>query len=348
VLEQTQLTSFDLGYCEVGEGELRELLRARFARGLTSLRIPGNPLGGDAWRAFHELPGANLRQLDVSGTAVAAEGLASLLGAPCLAGLTALSLDADNETDDREQRDLEAVARSPFWQQAEELRLHDIFCTGPLLDPLCRASGPRGLRILDLGDTALRTEGVRRLCAAPFADSLVWLDLCRNYLDDEALAALADSGRFRRLRQLDLRTNGPQLAGHTGERITDAGVERLAAAPSLARLRRLNLHATAISARGVDALLNGPHWKLSGLDVGGCDLSPDVVPVLAKSPRLARLTDLSLGFNPRLKGKALLPLAESPYLSSLCRLAVNGPSLGGAVNDLLRQRLGRRLNAYSW
>jgi hypothetical protein len=290
----------------------------------------------------------HLRELDLSGTALAAGGLAALLRAPALAELTALRLNNAAGTDDSEPRDLAALAAAPCWPGMEVLGLRKTLCPGAALAPLCRPGGPAGLRALDLGGTALRTEGVRHLCAAPFADRLVWLNLFRNYLDDDALIAMAESGRFARLRSLDLRTNGPKLPGHNGEQITDAGAERLANAPALARLRDLNLYSTGITARGVDAVLHGPHWNLRTLVVGGCDLGPEVVGVLARSPRLARLAGLSLAFNKRLDGKTLLPLAESPHLSPLCWLDVSGINVDPKVRAAFQARLGRRLDRFDW
>jgi hypothetical protein len=59
---------------------------------------------------------------------------------------------------------------------------------------------------------------------------------------------------------------------------------------------------------------------------------------------LHRLEWLDLSTNPRLSGDALLPLAESPYLSRLCELDVSGIYVGERTRQVLRERLGRRLS----
>src|SRR5207302_5989615 len=113
-----------------------------------------------------------------------------------------------------------------------------------------------------------------------------------------------------------------------------------------ARLRHVNLYRTRVTAKGVDALLNGPHGRIAELELGGYDLGADLVDVLARSPRLARLTKLGLSFTPSLGGDVLLPLAESPHLSPLCELDIRYNNTSDRVRELLVARLGRRLEDY--
>ena len=183
------------------------------------------------------------------------------------------------------------------------------------------------------------------LCATAWAGGLTLLDLSQNYLSDEACRSIAASGRFARLRTLHLNFNHADwLEGaERHEVITDAGARALADSPSLANLRVLGLSGTHLTAAGVDAVLNGPHWRLSGLELANCDLTPDAVRVLADSPRLARLTRLDLRDNPRLGGSAVLPLAESSHLCRLTELNISGIDVDDDVRTALRQRLGRRL-----
>src|SRR5262249_22792124 len=156
--------------------------------------------------------------------------------------------------------------------------------------------------------------------------------LGRCNLDDDDLASFADSGRGTRLRSLDLRA---QKKG-----ITDAGVRRLAASPALARLRSLNLVGARLTAQGMDMLLHGRAWRLAELKFSNCRLTREVVAVLAASPALARLRVLELGGNAKLKGNALLPLAESPYLSPLCNLV--NDQVDKRTQEALQARLGIR------
>ncbi len=226
----------------------------------------------------------------------------------------------------------EAVAGSPFWSNAVAFETHDVPLPEPSLALLCRPNGPVSLKKLVLMGAGIG-RGVRHLWAAPFADTLTDLGLGRCELEDDDLAHLAASGQCLRLRSLDLRVQGDPG-------MTDAGVLRLAATPALARLRSLNLYHSRLTERGVDALLNGGPWRLAELNLGHCGLTRKAVAVLAASPALARLRALDLSFNEALEGDALLPLAESPYLSPLCRLLTD--RLAARTQEALRARLGHR------
>jgi Ran GTPase-activating protein (RanGAP) involved in mRNA processing and transport len=254
------------------------------------------------------------------------------------------------------------LAGSPFWAQAEVLRiLRGAGWNEPIpfgeeeapaeaepssLDPLFDSPGSRNLRELDFSGYGLRDAGVARLCAAAWAGTLTYLDLSRNYLTDEALRELARSGRFKSLRTLHLNFNSvyhqPGAGAH--ESITDAGLRVLAECPDLTNLRVLTLSGTRITAAGVDAVLNAPHWRLTGLHLAECQLRPAVIEVLASSPRTARLEVLDLSSNDEIGGGDLTHLAESEYLSPLTELDVRGIAGGESVRGELRRRLGRRLS----
>ena len=140
----------------------------------------------------------------------------------------------------------------------------------------------------------------------------------RNRLNDNDLRAIAECGRFKNLRRLDLRVNSPDLLPGCSQEIGDVGSAALASSPELARLRHLNLYRCRITARGVETLLNAPYWRLDSLELGGYNMGQGSPRCCAKSPRLARLTELGFSFTPSLGGNELLPLAESPHLSPLC------------------------------
>jgi hypothetical protein len=81
-------------------------------------------------------------------------------------------------------------------------------------------------------------------------------------------------GAFRSLRVLHLAHGG----GWSGTgRLNQNGLKLLADEPTFANLRVLTVSFTGVSDAGVDFALNAPHWRLSGLGVAGCDLSPDAV-----------------------------------------------------------------------
>jgi uncharacterized protein (TIGR02996 family) len=332
------LTCFDAGITSDG---LRHLLAAPFAGRLKHLDISDNPIAPDAYRAFEQChPNMRLDKLDVSGTPLAGISLEPLLAARSLEALTKLEMNGCGSA----RRNMEVLSRSAFWNQATELRAHSGTIPASTLEPLCQSAGPPGLRLLDLADNYLRTEGVRMLCEAPWAGSLTWLALSRNYLDDESCEVLAKSGRFTNLRTLHLAHHNGRQEGADGERITTTGVRALAAAPSLANLRLLTLSYTDVCTVGVYIALNEAHWKLFGLGVSGCNLQPITVRALTRTPNLARLVWLDLSDNPGLGGQALRPLAESPYLSRMCELDCGGIDIDDDVRAIFRERLGPRFS----
>jgi uncharacterized protein (TIGR02996 family) len=332
------LTCFD---AEITSHGLRTLLSAPFAGTLKHLDISDNPIAPDAYRAFQQChPAMRLDKLDVSGTPLAGISLEPLLNARSLESLTKLEMNGCGSA----RRNMEVLSRSAFWHQATELRAHSGTIPASTLEPLCDTAGPPGLRLLDLADNYLRTDGVGMLCEAPWAGSLTWLALSRNYLDNHSCEVLARSGRFTQLRTLHLAHNNLGQEGSEGEAIHDSGVEALAFDPSLANLRLLTLSYTEITDSAVEGVLNSPYWRLFGLGIGGCNLSPAAARTLGNSPRLKRFLWLDVSDNPRLRGQALRPLAESPYLSRMCELDCGGIDIDDDVRAIFRERLGPRFS----
>ena len=99
------------------------------------------------------------------------------------------------------------------------------------------------------------------------------------------------------------------------------------------------------AARCLSPSINLPRrfLNLSGLGLKRCELTKQAVNLLAASPRLARMTWLDLSAND-LPDDALLPLAESSYLSRLCELDIRGGGASDRVREILRERLGPRLS----
>jgi uncharacterized protein (TIGR02996 family) len=320
---------------------LHDLLAAPFAATLKHLDISDNPIAPDAYKAFqHTHRSLRLDKLDVSGTPLAGISLEPLLNSPALESLTKLEMNGCGSA----RRNMEVLARSPFWRQATELRAHSGTIPASTLEPLCGSSGPPALRLLDLADNYVRSEGVCMLCESPWAGSLTWLALSGNYLDDEACRLLARSGRFTHLRTLHLAHNNVRQDRSNGEQITDRGVQAMADDPSLNNLRLLTLSYTGLTDRGVEIAVNAPYWRLFGLGLSGNNLTPAAVRVLADSPRLIRFVWLDLSDNPRLRGQALRPLAESPHLSRMCELDCGGIVLDDDVRAIFRERLGPRFS----
>lgn len=325
------LTAYDCGLTGDGLG----YFLAAFAK-LKQLDVSDNPIAPDAWRAFLQAdPAIRLERLDVSGTPLAGISLERVLGSRACENLTQLEMNRCGSA----RANMVTVANSRFWTQATELRAHGGTIPASTLEPLCSVEGPPSLRVLDLDDNYLRTEGVRMLCEAPWADGLTWLSLSRNYLDDVSLQVLAQSGRFPHLSTLHLSHNNLDL-----DKITQVGVRSLVESGQFANLRILTLANTGITDRSVEAILTEAPWRLSGLGIASCQLRADTARMIAVSPRLDRLNWLDLSNNRLLGGDALLPLAESPYLSRLCELDIGGIPVSDKVRDALRERLGPRLS----
>lgn len=331
--------------------DVRDLLASDAMASLVSLDLHANQIEADGWGVFR---GAKFRlhELNISDTPLGGSALDRLLGCASLSELRTLHLDHCQCT----AASVRALAASRFWTQAEELRIqqgtiwndgieHDEPTAPASLNPLFAARGPSHLRVLDISGNNWRDAGVAKLCNAEWAGSLVYLDLSQNCLTDEALRCIAKSGRFANLRTLNLNLNSLyHLDGAVpDESITEAGLRVLANCPDLANLRTLSVSHTHTTAAGVDAVLNGPHWRLTGLQLAHCQLRPNVIEVIASSPRLARLESLDLSQNYEIDMDDLEPLAESEYLSPQTKLDIRGINGGGKIRTALRQRLGFRL-----
>lgn len=322
---------------------MRKLLTSEFAARDVRVHLEGAGLRPNLWSAFEAKKARPVveRVSFKSRPRADALGLPTLLSSPAAVNLTALDLSETNLS----SAAVQGIAATGFLARATELGLTRCRVEPKGVAALARVPAPN-LRKLSLGEAGLKNSGVFELCAAPWADALTDLNLMRNAIDDEALVAMAESGRFVNVRHIDFRVNSPDLEGGCRAAIGDRGVSALAAAPNFSRLRYLNLYRTRVTARGVEALLNSPHCRLAGLELGGYDLGAELPEVLARAPALARLTALSLSFTPSLGDDALMPLAESPHLSPLCRLDLRYNRVSERVHAALAARLGRRLDTY--
>jgi uncharacterized protein (TIGR02996 family) len=343
VLDSSSVRELQLSGCLFSADGLRALLSGAYAERPCRVELSDGNLNANLWPALSEKRVRPvLRRLSFTGLGRNNNlDLPTLLSAPGSANLDALDLGETHQP----ETVVKELVTSGFMSRATEIGLTRCSVGAKAAARLAKARAPH-LRKLKLGETGLLNAGAFALCNADWTDNLTHLDLMRNYLDDEALVAMAGSGRFVNLRRLDLRVNSPDLAGDCKGQIGDAGVIALASAPNFARLRHLNLYRTRVTVKGVDAILNGPHWRLCELELGGYDLGADLVNVLAKSPRLARFTKLGLSFTPALGADALLPLVESPYLSPLCHLDIRYNNTSDRVRARLAARLGRRLEDY--
>ncbi len=335
-----QIKSLAVHNCSLSTKSLCSLLDADFATHLKSLDVSANPIESDIWTAFqHANHQMRLDRLDISGIGFSASSLHALLANKRLEKLNELEINHF----DLAHGHAEVLGESRYWAQAKEFRAYASSLQDESLELLTLTTGSRQLKLLDLAENYLHIDGVSHLCDAPWSRSLNWLSLSGNYLDDDAVNLFADSGHFPELRTLHL-AHPKRLEGHHEYVITGNSVAALANARHLANLRVLTVNGAMIGRDGVDAALHSPHWKLSGLGIAGCELTVTTVNLMARSPRLARLTWLDLSMNRFLVGDSLLPLAESPYLSRLCELDIRGCGASDRVREILRERLGPRLS----
>jgi uncharacterized protein (TIGR02996 family) len=339
-LAPTRLNDLSMPACLLTAADVRGILIADCCRELVSLDIRDNHLEPDGWDAFRG-PKCKLRELDLSGTPLGAIALEDVLRQEPLAELRTLHLNRCGSA----MANIRALAGSRFWTQAEELRMQNGLVPENSLEPIFSSAGPQALRVLDVAQNFFRDTGVAGLCATRWADSLTWLSLAQNYLTDEALRTIAQSGKFTHLRTLHLSHNNQYQEGaEHGERLTDAGIRALAESPHLANVRVLGISGTDVTAAGIEALLASPHLRLIGLALAGCNLDAAMLQLLANAPALTRVRWLDLGgYYYRMGEKELMPLAESEYLSPLCELDIRGSHVDADTQIALRGRLGRRL-----
>jgi hypothetical protein len=199
---------------------------------------------------------AGLTHLDLSRSHLTTAGVAALARSPHLGKLRHLNLSGEvydpyyGGYEERPQpflnRGLAGLLSAPLLQGLETLRLADANL-GPD-GAAALAQAPPALRDLDLSLNPLRAEGVPSLTRSPAMTALRRLDLMGCGLDDAAVAHLA-AAPFRHLRELNLGYN----------RIGREGVARLAEAPGLAGLWRLDLADNQFGNLGLMALARSPY-----------------------------------------------------------------------------------------
>jgi uncharacterized protein (TIGR02996 family) len=166
------------------------------------------------------------------------------------------------------------------------------------------------VRTLNLQACSLSCDAVLAVlaAAAPRLPSLEHLDLRENRLEDEHLVPLLASPLVAQLKQL-------RLAYHN--RISNSTLERLAAAPSLARLEHLEVDSRSVSAGGLKALLKAPTLtNLKHLELGGARVGNPGAHLLAESPASRSLKYLGLA-DAKVDADGVSFLAQSRNLDQL-------------------------------
>jgi uncharacterized protein (TIGR02996 family) len=182
-----------------------------------------------------------------------------------------------------------------------------------------------GLRALDLTDTVVGPAAAEELFRAKHLRTLKCLHVNGNDWPVETFGAFA-AGGFDRLTSLRFHASG----------LADAGAEKLAACPALARLRKLDLDHNELTGRGVTELLCSPHLArvaFLGLEGNPC-ARVDAGRLAATEPGGLRMFH---GHGCRFLTSDVRALARCPRLSTLWYLDLDSNGLGtAAVRTLVR------------
>ncbi|HVL14022.1 MAG TPA: hypothetical protein VM529_15745, partial [Gemmata sp.] len=183
-----------------------------------------------------------------------------------------------------------AVARSPAFERLRVLEL-DATGFGPQGLSVLAASPPaRTLRVLRLSAPAFTPDDLVAIAMPDAFPNLSTLEVRKSRAVTTAIGeapGLADALRdasWPHLRQLDM----------AGCPLGDSEVFALAANPSLANLRTLNLRDTGITGKGIAAVVSSPHFQnLVSLCLSGCKCGSKLEP-LADPSLLPHLADCAL------------------------------------------------------
>jgi uncharacterized protein (TIGR02996 family) len=330
------LQTLGLSSTNIGPAGLRDLLTSTFLRALTSLQA-GNILhSGTGLPSIIGLTGSHvlgrLTALDLSGFPWPG-GALDVLGSPDLGQLSSLCLSRCNLGRHNASLLMES------WRFSD-LSILDLTANqfGPEGLQLLAASPPlAGLTILRFGDNSVRDAGAQALAASSYVSHLIELDLHKNGIGGPGIQALARSANLANLTTLDLSDNYVGLES----------VRALAASPYLSRLKCMRLKNNQLDDEAARLLAGSPHVsRLSILNMDDNALSDGGLYALLSSSRLTRLTELYVrnnGIGSSGAERLAAVLAGSPRFARLRKLDLRGNPLGGAEQQLLRQRFGARI-----
>ncbi len=299
------LEELDIGVNLAAPPPWAPLLRSEGVVGLRGLTLRNSQLddGGAALLAGQAGMGG-LRRLELAKARLTAAGIESLAGLP----LRRLKIHGGRFGLEA----LERLAAGACGASLEELTLAGFAGGGALPGPVRMP----GLRRLTLSGCSLDAAAVAGLARSGLLAGLNELNLEWNPFGTDGVAALAASG-----------VEGPRSLRLWSCGLGDAGAERLAAWPGLARVRSLDVGDNAIGTAGLLALAASPHLRcLEALNLRNNRTSRPALAALLRSPAAARLTWLSHEGIPPEQGLAEdLADARPPTLREL--------HLGGAAID---------------
>jgi uncharacterized protein (TIGR02996 family) len=208
-------------------GRLAPLLaETAHARGMKELRLN---LYDDAAESLASSPHlGGVTSLRVDGSSLTGDALAALLSCPSLTALEALDLNFDSGLGDRGVR---VLAEWPHLAGLSSLDLNGVGMTAQGAALLAASPYVSGLRRLQLANNPIGDAGAEAIARSKTMTGLAELSLFHCGIGDRGVSALAGSANVGNVQRLDLRSNA----------ITDAGGRALAASEKLRSLRHLHL-----------------------------------------------------------------------------------------------------------
>jgi uncharacterized protein (TIGR02996 family) len=264
----TRLRALNLERCPIGREGLQALAASPHLGVLEELNLGVNAL---------TLPGSRRCELSL-------EGLRSLARSASLTRLTHLNLAGAAMKEGLGRPLLEVFRDAPAWEGLRELNLSRQALDDEALTVLAGLPGLGRLRALDLQGNPLGDGAAETLAGSPHLAGLERIHLvgCRE-VGDPGIRALAGSKYLKRLRSLAFGQQDLYGLRFVQGRITDAGAQSLAAAPSLAGLRYLDLSSNQIGDEGAQAIAASPYLGgLGHLNLKGNRISKETEKALRK------------------------------------------------------------------
>jgi uncharacterized protein (TIGR02996 family) len=264
-----------------------------------------------------------------------------------LVGLQRLQLEQARLTGD----EIELLAQAPFAPRLVQLRLHH----NKLADKGARLLAAQfpALELLDVEDAELHARGVQTLLSSANLAKLRSLDISRNGLGNEAVAAF-DAMQLPALRHLVCTQSAlaapamlalaranldPLRSLDLAENpLGDDGVIALAETTRLPHLDILRIKRTGVGARGLAALgASALGARLRVVDLARNEVDDNGLAALLASGRLDALDALDLGGS-ALTVKGVKALVASPIAARIKQLTITGLDVG-ALDPLLSAEL---------
>lgn len=325
-----RLRSLTITRAYLDRRKVQALARLPQLAGLTALNLSGNY---DVRGIAEPLAGAthlrHLRILRLDRTMLGDAGVVALAAAPHLGSVRVLTLgEMDSGGITRHLTDVaaQALARSPFLTQLEELDLANQRIGDAGLADLVDSPNVRNLRRLDLSGNPISGAGLRALASARSLEQLEALDLSRcERIGGEDWAAFFASERFPSLRHLVLE----------GNVLAETALSDLLAGPLAPQLRSLCLTRTDLRTIGLTALATADSLgDLEALEVSAYPDESRALSSLAGADLLARVCWLGVEF-PFGMSDAVREFAARDGLPALAFLSLAGTNMPDTVAQAL-------------